>query len=755
MKALSHRFLLCVLVLASALCLAGSALAQTEVSFVRGQQTEVFSENDVRLYLTGEVDDSGMMWLALSAVIENHTSRNISVSYTGVCNGWSVDQCVMGGSGSAVRKGAKGKSYLWLLYDQLDLKRFSDLQDLTLDFIISDSDTQEELFRVTDVSILFGSSGQSSGGASSASQEQSAAPAAPVLEYYDECPILPRPECLCDVYQSGRSSSSVNGKLSSVTYRYSLRNQGDSLSGAFSAYVEALRQEGFTVSLSGTAAVISSDGKRLGTFTQSASQLEMDLIPGNEGLTAGPSGTDAAAALSDQGDKRISLGDTITTKTCTLKLESVDTGDKIYSYGRKKASGIYFQMEPVKSGQTFLYVYGTFTNTGSAPVDIRHIYATMTLDGQYVYDADVCGVTDGGADFINYVSPRETVGVYIYAELPPSMARPESATLRLGFTDSFDPLFISSGLPDFSRCSETYMLALGNGASSGVSGLPLNTASPAPAAKKSMTAVTVATPTPGPTATPRPAPPASQSLSGGSSAATPRPTAKPTPTPRPTDTPKAGPAVGDTVVFGSYEQDGNTKNGKEPLEWMILDIDGDKALLITAKVVDYVKNTDSKTVLWSKCAVRTWMNDKFYKAAFSSAERKAILTTQVHTPQNPYYLRGGCDTKDRLFSLSMEEVIQYFETSGKIGDEFITVTDPRALTEATPVALQKAVKQGECTAFDTHLSWLLRDTGDTYCMVNIFIYGNDPDDAMLNYMGDFMWDGVRPAMWVKLSALPQ
>ena len=622
----------------------------------------------------------------------------------------------MGGNGSAVRKGAKGKSYLWLLYDQLDLKRFSDLQDLTLDFIISDSDTQEELFRVTDVSFRFGGNGQSVG------QEQSAAPAAPVLEYYDECPILPRPECLCDVYQSGMSSSSVNGRLSSVTYRYSLRNQGDSLSGAFSAYVEALRQEGFTVSLSGSAAVISSGGEKLGTFTQAASQLEMDLIPGNEGLTAGPSGS-AAAALSDQGDKRISLGDTITAKTCTLKLESADTGDRIYSYGRKKANGIYFQMEPVKSGQTFLYVYGTFTNTGTTPVDIRRIYATMTLDGQYVYDADVCGVTDGGADFINYVSPQETVGVYIYAELPQSMARPDSATLRLGFTDSFDPLFISGNLPDFSRCSETYMLALGNGTSSGS---PLSTASPAPAGKKSMTAVTVATPTPGPAATPRP-----------------------------TATPKAGPAVGDTVVFGAYEQDGNTKNGKEPLEWMILEIDGDKALLITAKVVDYVKNTDSKTVLWSKCAVRTWMNDTFYKGAFSSAQRKAILTTQVHTPENPYYLRGGCDTKDRLFSLSMEEVIQYFETRGKIGDEFITITDPRALTEATPAALQKALKQGDCTAFDTHLSWLLRDTGDTYCMADVFIYGTDPDDAMLNYTGDYMWDGVRPAMWVKLSALPQ
>ena len=31
------------------------------------------------------------------------------------------------------------------------------------------------------------------------------------------------------------------------------------------------------------------------------------------------------------------------------------------------------------------------------------------------------------------------------------------------------------------------------------------------------------------------------------------------------------PKRGDVITMGTYEQDGNTKNGAEPIEWMVLD----------------------------------------------------------------------------------------------------------------------------------------------------------------------------------------
>lgn len=35
--------------------------------------------------------------------------------------------------------------------------------------------------------------------------------------------------------------------------------------------------------------------------------------------------------------------------------------------------------------------------------------------------------------------------------------------------------------------------------------------------------------------------------------------------------------IGDYVLFGSYEQDNDTTNGAEPIEWQVVDIDNDKA----------------------------------------------------------------------------------------------------------------------------------------------------------------------------------
>ena len=43
----------------------------------------------------------------------------------------------------------------------------------------------------------------------------------------------------------------------------------------------------------------------------------------------------------------------------------------------------------------------------------------------------------------------------------------------------------------------------------------------------------------------------------------------------------------ETVLFGSYEQDGDAANGKEPIEWLVLDRDGDKALLLSKYALDH------------------------------------------------------------------------------------------------------------------------------------------------------------------------
>ena len=44
--------------------------------------------------------------------------------------------------------------------------------------------------------------------------------------------------------------------------------------------------------------------------------------------------------------------------------------------------------------------------------------------------------------------------------------------------------------------------------------------------------------------------------------------------------------IGDTVSFGSYEQDNNTENGAEAIEWIVLDVEGENVLLLSKYGLD-------------------------------------------------------------------------------------------------------------------------------------------------------------------------
>ena len=47
-------------------------------------------------------------------------------------------------------------------------------------------------------------------------------------------------------------------------------------------------------------------------------------------------------------------------------------------------------------------------------------------------------------------------------------------------------------------------------------------------------------------------------------------------------------SVGDYVIFGTYEQDYNTENGPEPIEWLVLDKKEGKALVLSKYCLDLV-----------------------------------------------------------------------------------------------------------------------------------------------------------------------
>lgn len=195
--------------------------------------------------------------------------------------------------------------------------------------------------------------------------------------------------------------------------------------------------------------------------------------------------------------------------------------------------------------------------------------------------------------------------------------------------------------------------------------------------------------------------------------------------------------VGDIITFGAYEQDGD-ESAKEPIEWKILAISDNKALVISDKVLDVKKYNEEKTdVTWETCSLRTWLNNDFVAEAFDDAEKEQIAEVTVTTEDNAINgADGGNDTNDKLFLLSLEEVYEYYGTSFEVARK----AAPTAYAESNGVS-----------GYDNGAYWWLRTPGSTSNQACIVNPGGSADkmyyenvDGSLNQT----YPGVRPAMWI-------
>ena len=72
----------------------------------------------------------------------------------------------------------------------------------------------------------------------------------------------------------------------------------------------------------------------------------------------------------------------------------------------------------------------------------------------------------------------------------------------------------------------------------------------------------------------------------------------------------------DTITFGSYPQSDVSGNIKDPIEWIVLDKQGDKALLLSKYILDYKwYNDEFKNITWESCTLRDRLNVTFYNTA--------------------------------------------------------------------------------------------------------------------------------------------
>lgn len=117
--------------------------------------------------------------------------------------------------------------------------------------------------------------------------------------------------------------------------------------------------------------------------------------------------------------------------------------------------------------------------------------------------------------------------------------------------------------------------------------------------------------------------------------------------------------VGGYVTFGSYEQDNNIDNGKEPIKWRVLEYDAvnNRALLLSHNGLDSQPyNAARGDITWEKCTLRKWLNGTFLNGAFTQREQASIALTSVDNSNGQGYIRwstsGGKNSQDKVFLLS-------------------------------------------------------------------------------------------------------
>lgn len=191
--------------------------------------------------------------------------------------------------------------------------------------------------------------------------------------------------------------------------------------------------------------------------------------------------------------------------------------------------------------------------------------------------------------------------------------------------------------------------------------------------------------------------------------------------------------VGDIIKFGHYKLSADTD--PSDIEWKILEVKGNKALVISLYILDAGKyNSNSYSTTWTNSPLNDWLDSTFMNAAFNSYEKAKILKTKVDNSNNPVSnTNGGGETDDYIFLLSIAEIEKYMNRDG------VRVAHP------TSYAIQNGVYEKPGAG----CVWWLRSPGQSAT-----------EAACISETGELLYGGlkvntngigVRPVMWIELN----
>ncbi|MDR1204697.1 MAG: protein kinase [Peptococcaceae bacterium] len=171
--------------------------------------------------------------------------------------------------------------------------------------------------------------------------------------------------------------------------------------------------------------------------------------------------------------------------------------------------------------------------------------------------------------------------------------------------------------------------------------------------------------------------------------------------------------IGQSIDFGSHK-------------WRVLDIVGNKALIITEGIITVKPySTKYEKKPWQTCSLRQWLNGEFYNRFSLNAQMRIANTSMAGS--------------DKIFLLSLTEIHKYFPDN----KSRIARLTAQAAKEMQIWAIRNDY-DWEFSEGEAHWWWVL-----DYSVVHIDGNGS----FRLHSIGDIINElgGVRPALWLNLD----
>jgi len=188
-------------------------------------------------------------------------------------------------------------------------------------------------------------------------------------------------------------------------------------------------------------------------------------------------------------------------------------------------------------------------------------------------------------------------------------------------------------------------------------------------------------------------------------------------------------------------------------DWIVLDIRGNKALLLSKMILELRAFHSSPfgdlsffDITWGDSTLHDYLNgEKNYRGrgwydSLSSQDKSQIVETRVESNDNPWFgTSGGRSSTDKIFLLSIEEVVEYFGDSGQLIDK-----NPNEQFWMNDEYNEKRV------AYDKEgvaCKWWLRSPGYNRGLAASVGFGGKLSVGGHNFDFEF---GVRPALWFRI-----